>query len=170
MRKFTVTKEVEWDMGHRVPNHKSKCRNPHGHRYRLLVEVEGPLVDDPDNSSEGMVIDFGDLKGVMKTQIHDLFDHGTLIYVGDREVLDAYRISHVSGEDKIEGVDQENWVLKLKDTPHNWNLSVSSFVPTAENLAAFIFGRMSNLLNRGEVRVKRVHLYETPTSMATYGD
>lgn len=169
MRKFTVTKEVEWDMGHRVPNHKSKCRNPHGHRYRLLVEVEGPLVDDPDNSSEGMVIDFGDLKEVMKTQVHDLFDHGTLIYVGDKEVLDAYRISHVSG-DKVEGGSRENWVLKLKNTPHNWNLSVSSFTPTAENLAAFIFGRMSNLLNKGEVHVKRVHLYETPTSMATYGD
>lgn len=170
MRKFTVTKEVEWDMGHRVPNHKSKCRNPHGHRYRLLVEVEGPLVDNPDNSSEGMVIDFGDLKDVMKTQIHDLFDHGTLVYVGDKEVLDIYKIDSVSALDRIEGVDPGNWVVKLDNTLHNWNLSVSSFVPTAENLAAFIFGRMSNLLNKGEVRVKRVHLYETPTSMATYGD
>lgn len=169
MRKFTVTKEVEWDMGHRVPNHKSKCRNPHGHRYRLLVEVEGPLVDDSNDSSEGMVIDFGDLKDVMKTQIHDLFDHGTLIYVGDKEVLEAYHISDVPNKGKIMGVDEENWVLKLDNTLHNWNLSVSSFVPTAENLAAFIFGRMSNLLNKGEVRVKRVHLYETPTSMATYG-
>jgi 6-pyruvoyltetrahydropterin/6-carboxytetrahydropterin synthase len=39
-----VTKIVEWDMGHRVPNHKSKCRNPHGHRYRLEVTIGGPLI------------------------------------------------------------------------------------------------------------------------------
>ncbi|NRA47057.1 MAG: 6-carboxytetrahydropterin synthase [Oligoflexales bacterium] len=61
-----VTKIIEWDMGHRVPNHKNKCRHPHGHRYRLEVSMRGAISLEKGSSSEGMVVDFGDIKELMR--------------------------------------------------------------------------------------------------------
>ena len=55
-----ITKCLEIDMGHRVPNHKSKCATPHGHRYKIEVGVDDKVIDTKGVSDEGMVIDFGD--------------------------------------------------------------------------------------------------------------
>ena len=71
-----ITKEIGIDMGHRVPNHKSKCRNPHGHRYTLEVTITAPLIDTDGASDEGMIFDFGDIKKHMMEKIHDVLDHG----------------------------------------------------------------------------------------------
>ncbi|MBI4225594.1 6-carboxytetrahydropterin synthase [Candidatus Roizmanbacteria bacterium] len=40
---MVITKIIEFDMGHRIPNHKSQCRNLHGHRYKLEVNLEGDV-------------------------------------------------------------------------------------------------------------------------------
>ena len=42
----TIRRWIETDTGHRVPNHKSKCKHIHGHRYRWEVEIEGDVVAD----------------------------------------------------------------------------------------------------------------------------
>ena len=47
-----ITKLLEIDMGHRIPQHKSKCFNPHGHRYKFEVGVEGELINSKGESSE----------------------------------------------------------------------------------------------------------------------
>ena len=65
----SVTREYTWEMGHALKNHAGKCFRPHGHNYRMEVEVSGPL----DITSD-MVIDFADLDGVVKPMIDDL-DH-----------------------------------------------------------------------------------------------
>ena len=67
--KVSVTREYTWEMGHALNNHAGKCFRPHGHNYRLKVEVSGLL----DTTSD-MVIDFADLDGVVKPMIDDL-DH-----------------------------------------------------------------------------------------------
>lgn len=152
--KFTVTKEVEFDMGHRVPNHKSKCRNPHGHRYRVKATIEGPLVTTEGSSDQGMVMDFGDIKSAMTTYIHDVYDHGFMIYEGDKELEWFF----------FPGSDAEETARQ------GWSVHKVPFIPTAENLAAFFYEILQTKLNdaRNDVRVRYVEVYETPTSVALF--
>lgn len=69
----TVTSTFRFDSAHYIPNHLRKCKFLHGHSYKLEVTVRRRV--DPDT---GMVIDFGDLKKVVKTQIEEVLDHGYL--------------------------------------------------------------------------------------------
>jgi 6-pyruvoyltetrahydropterin/6-carboxytetrahydropterin synthase len=65
-----VRRSFWFEAAHHLPHHPGKCRNPHGHSYRLVVAVEG----SPDPGS-GMVIDFTDLKHVVHEHVIDLLDH-----------------------------------------------------------------------------------------------
>ena len=64
-----ISKEIEFDAGHRVPKHDGKCRSPHGHRYRVRVTCKGYVIEDPNSSDNGMLVDFGRLKGIMTEKI-----------------------------------------------------------------------------------------------------
>src|SRR4051812_30832616 len=78
---FRITKTIEFDYGHRIPDHKSKCFNVHGHRARVKATVEGPL--HVFGSSTGMVQDFSELKEAMMDEIHQRFDHCFLAVTED---------------------------------------------------------------------------------------
>lgn len=155
MKKFTVEKEIQFDMGHRVPNHKSKCRNPHGHRYRVVACVEGPLVTEEGVSDQGMVMDFSDIKDTLTTRIHDVYDHGFMIYEGDKE-LEWFLFPGVAGLDE--------------KARNDWNVHKVPFIPTAENLAWHFYEIMAGALDdeTSDVKVRWVKVWETPTSVATY--
>ena len=165
---FYASKEIEWDMGHRVPNHDSKCKNPHGHRYRLRATVRGPLVDTFGSSSEGMVIDFGDLKKVMTEKIHDLLDHGTLIFVEDYPMQDAFEVEHSDVMDMVGTV--RFGVMGNRPNPNGWQIHLATFIPTAENLAAFCYYYIEEELRKTSpgLELSRVELWETPTSLASF--
>ena len=75
-----ILKQIEWDMGHRVMNHVSKCRNLHGHRYKAEICLEGNLIDINGDSSEGMVMDFEAIKRIAVEYIQDILDHGFMIW------------------------------------------------------------------------------------------
>src|SRR5262245_56527683 len=77
--RYYISKEVQFDAGHRVPNHDSKCRNPHGHRYRVEAWLTGDLVTTPGAPDEGMLMDFGALKKILMREIHDKLDHGFIV-------------------------------------------------------------------------------------------
>ncbi len=138
--RWSVSREIEFDAGHRVPNHKSKCANAHGHRYRMRVTWEGPVVTTTGTSDEGMVVDFGDLKAWLTTYVHDVYDHAFIAYEGDGELIKAL-------------VDTGNRVV------------VVPFIPTAENLATDSMRLLANVTrtNAPLVVVARVELWETPT-------
>jgi 6-pyruvoyltetrahydropterin/6-carboxytetrahydropterin synthase len=77
-----ITRRLEIDAGHRIPNHGSKCKNLHGHRYVLEATVTAEdLVKDGEQ--EGMVLDFGFLKQDMVEVLHDVYDHRFMLYVDD---------------------------------------------------------------------------------------
>lgn len=142
-----VTRKLEWDMGHRVPNHKSKCKNVHGHRYVAEITMEGDVVGDKGISDEGMVIDFGDIKTIAGNFIDENLDHG---YMGnfdaDREIL--LMLSE----------------MKLK------TMAVH-FIPTAENIAAWLFEKLSPLFVKtyqNSLILKKIRLWETPNSYVDY--
>lgn len=142
-----ITKIIEWDMGHRIPNHKSQCRNLHGHRYRAEVTITGPLVEEDGSSDEGMVLDFGDIKNILVEEIHDPLDHGFMWYEKDK-----YRRSVTSVTKELKNI-------------------VVDFIPTAENISKWIYEIVNEKLQQkygSELRVSKVRLFETPNSWADY--
>lgn len=78
MSSIRVTKIFNFETGHALYGYDGKCRNIHGHSYRLFVTVIGVPIEDNSNVKYGMVIDFGDLKEIVKREIVDVFDHATV--------------------------------------------------------------------------------------------
>jgi len=138
-----VTKQIEIDMGHRVPNHKSKCRNLHGHRYKIEVGVDDKVTETKGVSNEGMVIDFGDLKKIM-TEFFDNYDHSLILWKDDPL------------SDKLDDllIGTKFWMM---DT-----------IPTAENLAKEWYYFMKKFLEDLGIKISYLKVWETPTSTATY--
>ena len=78
MSKIRITKEFSFETGHALYGYDGKCRNVHGHSYKLSVTVIGTPIADTSHVKLGMVIDFGDLKKIVKEDIEDVFDHATV--------------------------------------------------------------------------------------------
>ncbi|MDT0676378.1 6-pyruvoyl trahydropterin synthase family protein [Autumnicola musiva] len=78
MSKIRITKQFSFETGHALYGYDGKCRNVHGHSYKLGVTVIGEPITDDKNVKFGMVIDFGDLKKIVKSEIVDKFDHATV--------------------------------------------------------------------------------------------
>ncbi|MCB0398337.1 MAG: 6-carboxytetrahydropterin synthase [Winogradskyella sp.] len=78
MNKIRITKQFSFETGHALYGYDGKCKNVHGHSYRLDVTVIGTPISDNNNVKFGMVIDFGDLKKIVKDEIVDVFDHATV--------------------------------------------------------------------------------------------
>ena len=135
---YLISKEIEFDAGHRVPLHESKCKNPHGHRYRLKVEIEGKLIKEGPET--GMVRDFSIVKQLMMERIHDVYDHSFIISNADLEMIDAF---------EAVGAD--------------WKIHIVNFVPTAECLAKHFYD-----LLKDDLEIVQIQLWETPTSCATF--
>jgi len=144
---ISVTRKLEFDAGHRIPDHRSQCRNLHGHRYVLEITLTGDIVDAPGESDNGMVMDFSEIKSIAKQHIVDLWDHAFLVYRGDEAVrgfLDALP-------------DHKTVVLDC--------------IPTAENLASVIFHTLAPHYSSHygtQLRLSRVRLYETPNCWADF--
>lgn len=158
-----ISKEVEFDTGHRVPHHGGKCAHPHGHRYRLRVWVEGHVHVDTGSTVDGMVVDFADLKA-WATQVHDLLDHGSLVAHDDAQYRLALGVP--TGYRLPPGVD----LVANVPTTTGWKVAVIAAAPTAENIAVWAYGFLAPLVaaNWPGCRVAAVDLWETPTSMVTY--
>lgn len=140
-----VTKQIEIDMGHRVPNHKSKCRSPHGHRYKIEVGVDGKLISDKEASDYAMVIDFGDLKEIMTELIDKTYDHSYTLWEND--------------EDKA---------LWMRWQEKGYKVNLTQEPPTAEFLALLWYSILDYALKEKKIQIKYVTVWETPTSTATY--
>jgi 6-pyruvoyltetrahydropterin/6-carboxytetrahydropterin synthase len=78
MSNIRITKQFSFETGHALYGYDGKCKNVHGHSYRLDVTVIGKPISDNSNVKYGMVIDFGDLKKIVKEEIVDVFDHATV--------------------------------------------------------------------------------------------
>jgi 6-pyruvoyltetrahydropterin/6-carboxytetrahydropterin synthase len=75
-----IAKEFRWEMGHRLPEHFDKCKNIHGHSYKMIVELNG------DVEESGMVMDYYDVKKIIKPIIEKL-DHAFMVYKDDEEII-----------------------------------------------------------------------------------
>jgi 6-pyruvoyltetrahydropterin/6-carboxytetrahydropterin synthase len=140
-----ITTRLEFDAGHRIPNHKSQCRNLHGHRYCLEITLSGDIISQAQSSEEGMVMDFSDVKRIARESVVDVWDHAFLVYKNDSAVLDF-----------------------LNSLPNHKTVIFPS-VPTAENMAAEAFKILKKQYQDtygNHLKLERVRLYETPNSWA----
>jgi len=140
-----ITRRLEFDAGHRIPNHASQCRHLHGHRYAIEVTLSGPVVATAGAADEGMVIDFSAVKSIAQRHVVDPWDHAFLAWRQDKAVITF-----------LDGIPGHKTVLF--DAP-----------PTAEHLAQTAFVILDAAYNReyaGRLRLERVRLYETPNCWA----
>lgn len=79
MAKIRVTKRFTMETGHALYGYDGKCRNVHGHGYKLYVTIAGEPITDAENVKHGMVMDFGDLKKIVNEEIIDKFDHAIVL-------------------------------------------------------------------------------------------
>jgi 6-pyruvoyltetrahydropterin/6-carboxytetrahydropterin synthase len=143
MAKIRVTKFYDFEMAHALWNYDGLCKNIHGHTYKLYVTVIGEPINDPGNSKNGMVIDFGDLKRIVKGEIVDKLDHSLVVY--NKAPLEQLQ--------KLGEMYHRNFVF--------------DFQPTCENLVLWIANKIEPLLPE-TVKLKRVKLYETASSYAEW--
>lgn len=142
-----ISKTIEWDSGHRVPNHQTKCRHPHGHRYKLQATCTGKIVNDPTAPDDGMLVDFSDLKTLLTTLIHDPLDHAFI-----------YQHNDPIGP-------------HLQQLDPTWHLVSFPYPPTAENIARWAWEQLYQPITtrfRDGLTLKQITVWETPTSVAYY--
>ena len=78
MSTIRITKQFNFETGHALYGYDGKCKNVHGHSYKLSVTVIGKPITDNSQVKYGMVIDFSDLKKIVKEEVVDVFDHATV--------------------------------------------------------------------------------------------
>lgn len=140
-----ITRKLEFDAGHRIPDHRSLCRHLHGHRYVIEVTVSGDLTQQNGNARNGMVADFSELKSLVRKLIVDQWDHAFLAYKEDKIIVDF-----------------------LKTLPEHRTV-LFAVVPTAENLALEAFRILERPVTEicdKNLRLENVRIYETPNCWA----
>lgn len=140
-----ITRRLEFDAGHRIPNHNSQCRHLHGHRYAIEITLSGDIINAEGRSEQGMVMDFSDVKRIAQQQLVDHWDHAFLVYRGDKKVCEF-----------LSGMPDHKTV-------------VMDVVPTAENLAELAFGILNPAYQDtygNHLRLERIRIFETPNNWA----
>lgn len=136
---YLIRSESSFDAAHFLKGYQGKCSNLHGHRWRVCCELQSQTLRE-DPQTEGMVLDFGEIKKVLK-DLCDYLDH-CLIY--ERGSLRAKTLEALQEED-----------FRMVEVP---------FRPTAENFTRYFFDEIAS---KG-FPVSRVEVYETPSNCAVY--
>lgn len=140
-----ITRRLEFDAGHRIPDHKSQCRHLHGHRYALEISLAGEIIERPGDAANGMVMDFSEVKSLAKHHLVDAWDHAFLVYAGDTAVVGF-----------------------LQSLPEHKTV-ILDCVPTAENLARKAFSILDAVYRDtygNHLSLQQIRLYETPNCWA----
>jgi len=143
MARIRVTKEFNFEMAHALWNYDGPCKNIHGHSYKLFVTVIGETIDNQSNTKLGMVIDFSDLKSIVKEYVVDYFDHSVVV-------------SSRAGKPEIKSVEQ------MFDKYY-----VVDYQPTCENLVTHMALLIKDKLP-DQLELFSLRLVETATSYAEW--
>lgn len=81
---YILKKSFTFDAAHRLANHKGKCRNIHGHTYKVVVTLIGPELNDSD-----MLIDFGDISNLVRQYLDDHYDHALILDIDEDKLIKA---------------------------------------------------------------------------------
>lgn len=141
MSVIRITKEFQFEMAHALVGYDGPCKNIHGHSYKLDVTVKGKVKKGTSDSDEGMVVDFGIIKKIVKDLIVDEYDHSLVL--NEKMKIDK---------------SQFDFMNKLIIVP---------FQPTCE----LLLGHYSELIIAklpANIQLHSLMLRETPTSYAEW--
>ncbi len=144
MSNIRITKQFNFETGHALYGYDGKCRNVHGHSYKLSVTVIGQPITDANHVKLGMVIDFTDLKKIVKEEIVDKFDHATVFNKNTPHVELA---------------------KELTDRGHN--VILADYQPTSENMVIDFSKKITARLPEN-IKLHSLRLQETETSFAEW--
>lgn len=144
MNNIRITKQFSFETGHALYGYDGKCKNVHGHSYKLSVTVIGQPITDRNNVKFGMVIDFSDLKKIVKEEIVDVFDHATVF---------NQTTPHLE------------LALELRNRGHE--VILVDYQPTSENMVMDFAKKISNRLPE-TIKLFALKLQETETSFAEW--
>ncbi|MGB1039504.1 MAG: 6-pyruvoyl trahydropterin synthase family protein [Flavobacteriales bacterium] len=122
MKKIRISKEFSFETAHALDMHESKCRNIHGHSYKLTVTVLGVVNSDESSPSVGMVMDFTELKKIVNEEVVDKLDHALVL----------------KSDSRFKGIEE-----------HNEKTIYVDYHPTCENLLKEIVSLISKKLPQG---------------------
>ena len=144
MSKIRITKQFSFETGHALYGYDGKCKNVHGHSYKLSVTVIGTPISDSNNVKFGMVIDFYDLKKIVREEIVDVFDHATVFNKNTPHVELAE---------------------ELKNRGHH--VILVNYQPTSENMVIDFAKKIQDRLPNN-IQLHSLKLQETESSFAEW--
>lgn len=144
MDTIRITKQFFFEAAHALYGYDGKCKNIHGHSYNLAVTVIGTPISDTNHIKNGMIIDFGDLKVIVKKEIVDVFDHATLF---------NKNTPHISLANEL--IQRDHKVILV------------DYQPTSEMMLIDFAERIKNKLP-ADIKLHSLKLHETGTSYAEW--
>jgi 6-pyruvoyltetrahydropterin/6-carboxytetrahydropterin synthase len=144
MSNIRITKQFSFETGHALYGYDGKCKNVHGHSYKLFVTVIGKPITDKNHVKYGMVIDFTDLKKIVREEIVDVFDHATVF------------------NQNTPHIELAN---ELKQRDHH--VILVDYQPTSENMVIDFADKIKNRLPN-EIMLHSLKLQETESSYAEW--
>lgn len=143
VEKVRVTKSFTFDMAHALFGYDGPCKNIHGHTYHLYVTVLGEINQDTNSPQQGLVMDFSDLKEIVRAEVVNDFDHALVLNQHAPYASNNFALNHFEK------------VIRLP------------FQPSCENLMLFFKNKINNNLPEN-ISLVNVKLVETPTSFAEW--
>ena len=144
MSNIRITKQFSFETGHALYGYDGKCKNVHGHSYKLSVTVIGQPITDSSNVKYGMVIDFTDLKKIVREEIVDVFDHATVFNMNTPHIELAN---------------------ELKQRDHH--VILVGYQPTSENMVIDFASKIQKRLPLN-IKLHSLRLQETESSFAEW--
>jgi len=144
MAKIRITKEFKFETAHALKGYDGLCKNIHGHSYELLVTIIGEPIEDKNSPKLGMVMDFGDLKRIVREEIVDEMDHALILNKESKEA------QNLLGRDEM-----FNRVMLV------------DYQPSSENMLVDFAERIQPHLSNG-IKLYSMLLRETVTSYAEW--
>ena len=130
---FRVSREIDFCYGHRLLDYNGICKHPHGHNAVAEIEVRTDALD-----MRNMVVDFSDIKRIVKGWIDRELDHKMILRHDDPLVK------------PLQSLGEPIFIVDSN--------------PTVERIARLIY----EVSREQGLPVVRVTVWETPTSWATY--
>ena len=144
MNKIRITKHFDFETAHALYGYDGKCKNIHGHSYHLYVTVIGIPIENSEHPKNGMVMDFGDLKVIVKQEIVEKFDHAVVLN---------------------ENSPHKELANTIND--HSHKVVLVPYQPTSENMLLDFSERIQTRLPQN-VLLHSLKLYETANSYAEW--
>lgn len=138
---YYIKTEASFDSAHFLYGYEGKCRNIHGHRWRVIITLKSDKLIE-NGQTKGMIMDFGDVKDALKKET-DKLDHALIIEEGSLKAK------------TLEALNEEKF-----------NVITLNFRPTAENFSKYFFDKIKSY----GFMISTAEVYETPNNSAIYGE